>query len=66
MTKKVTKSRLYFITTTDRPRGLRISNGKVSIYIPRGPENGAKWKPHQWKAYYKVRDAFHPWDTFGG
>lgn len=59
---KCPKSALYILTPANP--GLRLTCGRVSITIPSGPSIGEKWTPNTWKAFYKVRDHYHPFDRF--
>jgi hypothetical protein len=62
MTKTQIKSSLFIVAPADG--GLMLSSGKVGFRTPNGPALRERWTPAQWKAFYKVRDAYHPFDRF--
>jgi hypothetical protein len=55
-----TKSLLCVVSLAER--GLYVDSGKKHIFVPSGPTIGERWMPHAWKVFYKVRDAFHPFN----
>lgn len=60
MTKTRSKSLLCVVSLAER--GLYVTSGPKHVFVPSGPTIGERWMPHQWKAFYKVRDAYHPFD----